>query len=100
VHRPLDSHRVRSWEEFFDVPLSKMADTLDEAATHFPLMMGLPGKLPLKPRRGGSPLLPQVFRRWKIECTSCSQVNDVREFALPMRVHCKACGHELMHVGS
>lgn len=95
VHRTLDQYRVRSWEEFFDLPLTLVCDTLDEAARRFPIPMGLPGRHSQKPK-GTPQLLPQVFRRWKLVCPGCSQTNDVRELALPVRVKCSACGRQLL----
>ena len=88
AHRTLDRFRIRSWEEFFEVPLNKAVDTLDEAAEMHPLWWGMPGRLQRKKSLGR---LPQVFRHALVACPKCSQKNQVRELAIHVRVKCGRC---------
>lgn len=98
VHRSLDRHRVRSWEEFFELPLNTACDTLDQAAQHFPLLEGLPNRY--FPEGSLAPM-PQVFRRLRLPCPKCGQVNEVRELAVRVRVRCSRCGQQLgLHGGT
>ena len=92
VHRSLDRFRVRSWEEFFELPLTAAVQKLDEAARRYPLTFGHPGRFKKRPK---SALVPQVFRKWRIRCRVCGASNQVRELAVLARVGCSRCGEEL-----
>lgn len=89
LHQRLGRFRTSSYKEFFEVPISRAVDAMDEAAAAFPVFM--------RESRQGVQVLPQVFDHTVLACPHCGQKNKVRALAVAaFRPNCGKCRRSLL----
>jgi hypothetical protein len=88
AHEILASYRKTKRKEFFDVPLSRAIEALDQAAAHFPI--------PHVIKRGKTVLpLAQFFQPTVDKCPDCGGNNQVRLLMIKTKVSCRLCARTL-----
>jgi hypothetical protein len=86
VHRYLSDYRVTQGKEFFEVPLARAFDALDQVADKYPLLL---------PSKGILRALAQPFLRIRGECGSCRNGVTIRELLVPVKPRCRMCGTDV-----
>lgn len=81
----LSSFRATHGKEFFEAPLPKLLDALDEVGERWPVWVG----------DEVHEVLPQPFMSFVHHCDECGSPTRVRELLLPVRARCHQCNAEL-----
>ena len=92
VHQKLAAHRTTG--EFFEVPVSRAVEAMDEAASLYRINMDL--ARPKKRGGWGDDWLPQVFEHTIAECPRCGQKNKIHALAVAHRPKCGKCERSLL----
>jgi len=88
VHQRLA--RFRTSGEFFEVPIGRAVEAMDEAAARFPINLDMAH--PKKRGGWGNDWLPQVFQHSFRVCPNCGDRNRIHSLAVPFRPKCGRCG--------
>ena len=90
AHEILASYRKTQKKEFFDVPLVKAIEALDQAAAHFPIPTGLVDA----DHRLSIPLA-QFHQPTVAKCPDCGTNNQVKLLMIKTKVSCRLCARTL-----
>jgi hypothetical protein len=89
VHRLLAPSRYREDREFFEAPLPRIADALEEASHRYPLIV-------TEGQQNNGLVVPQDYGETeRVRCPSCNAKNKVRELYADIRFRCSECGQKL-----
>ncbi len=92
VHKKLAKYRTTG--EFFDVPIGLAVETMDEAASLYPINLSM--AKPKKRGPWGREILPQAFHHTVGPCPHCGQKNKIHGLAVTFRPKCGKCGQNLI----
>ena len=89
VHRLLAPTRYREDREFFEAPLPRVADALEEAANRYPLIV-------TEGQQNNGIVVPQDYGETEtVQCSACNTKNKVRDLYANVRFQCSECGQTL-----